>query len=106
MRPSDAARIQHASDGCFKLTAVDDRSSVVNLSADRNSVCGVMEIVRLPGSFGGIRSPMPEVRSYVIRNKRKRLALEVFAVDPDAEASCIGSSGDGAVAAATASLEW
>ena len=106
MRPSDAARIQHASDGCFKLTAVDDRSSVVNLSADRNSVCGVMEIVRLPGSFGGIRSPMPEVRSYVIRNKRKRLALEMFAVDPDAEASgsFLGSSGDGAVA--TASLEW
>ena len=92
MRASEATSVMHASDACFKLMAVEDTSSVVRLSSDARSVCGTMDVMRLPG-FGWIRSSLPEVRSYVMRKKRKRLALEVFAVDPDAEARAGGEGG-------------
>ncbi len=85
MRTSDAKRIMYVSDACFSLAAVEDTSSLAVLSSDPKTVSGAMEIVRLP-KFGSIRSPLPEVRSYVVRNRRRRLALEVFDVDPDAEA--------------------
>jgi hypothetical protein len=91
MRPSDAKRIMYVSDACFSLAAVEDTSSLAVLSADAKTVSGAMEIVRLP-KFGSVRSSLPDVRSYVVRNRRRRLALEVFDVDPDAEAG--GAGGD------------
>ncbi len=101
MRPSDAKRIMYVSDACFSLAAVEDMSSLALLSADPKTVSGAMEIVRLP-KFGSVHSPLPEVRSYVVRNRRRRLALEVFDVDPDAEAAAGGDAG----ASKTTSLDW
>ena len=100
MRPSDAMRIMYVGDACFSLAAVEDTSSLATLSADSKSVSGAMEIIRLP-TFGSTRSPLPDVRSYVVRNKRRRLALEVFEVDPDAEAEANGEP-----VASPSSLEW
>ena len=101
MRPSEAKRIMYVSDVCFSLAAVEDTSSLAVLSADPKTVAGAMEIVRLP-KFGPIRSSLSEVRSYVIRNRRRRLALELFEVDPDAEAG-----GDAPAGKTTSSgLDW
>jgi hypothetical protein len=83
MSSSNAARITHAADACFELVAVEDRSQVVKLSGDSKSVSGHMEVMRLP-AFGAIKFPLPQVTSYIIRNRRKRLVIEMVEVDPDA----------------------
>lgn len=84
LEPSQAARIRHVADALFQLDAVEDTSQVVNLSKDSKTVAGHLEILKLP-AFGAVKAPLPQIRSYVIRNKRRRLVIEAVEVDPDAE---------------------
>lgn len=81
---SYAARIRHVADAFFDLESVDDTSQVVNLSKDSKTVAGHLEIQKLP-AFGCIKAPLPQITSYIIRNKRRRLMIEAVEVDPDAE---------------------
>jgi len=81
---SQSARIRHVADAFFELESVEDTSQVVNLSKDSSTVAGHLEIHKLP-AFGAIKAPLPQITSYIIRNKRRRLVVEAVEVDPDAE---------------------
>lgn len=84
LNQSQSAKIRHVSDAFFDLESVEDTSQVVNLSKDSKTVAGHMEILKLP-AFGAIKAPLPQITSYIIRNKRRRLVIEAVEVDPDAE---------------------
>jgi archaellum biogenesis ATPase FlaH len=84
LETSDASRVRHVADSYIELEAVEDISQVVKLSTDSRTVAGHLEIYKL-AAFGAIKSSRPQITSYSIRNKRKRLYIQPVEVDPDAE---------------------
>ena len=83
--PSDRIRMMHVADSVISLEAVDDTSQVVKLSTDSRTVSGLARICKLPAA-GAIIAPSPQITCYVVRNKRRRLAITPIEIDPDAEA--------------------
>eukprot|EP00890_Picochlorum_soloecismus_P000969 jgi/Picsp_1/1873/NSC_05339-R1_elongator complex protein 4-like len=83
--PSDRIRMMHIADSVMSLEAVDDTSQVVKLSTDSRTVSGLARICKLPAA-GALVAPSPQVTCYIVRNKRKRLAISPIEIDPDAEA--------------------
>ena len=84
LETSDAARVKHIADSYIELEAVEDISQVVKLSTDSKTVAGHLEIYKL-AVFGATKSSRPQITSYIVRNKRKRLYIQPVEVDPDAE---------------------
>jgi elongator complex protein 4 len=83
--PSDRIRMMHLADSVISLEAVDDTSQVVKLSTDSRTVSGLARICKLPAA-GALIAPSPQITCYVVRNKRRRLAISPIEIDPDAEA--------------------
>jgi len=83
--PSDRIRMMHIADSVISLEAVDDTSQVVKLSTDSRTVSGLARICKLPAA-GALMAPSPQITCYVVRNKRRRLAISPIEIDPDAEA--------------------
>lgn len=84
MSPSLAAKMCHIVDSVIDLQSVEDMSQVVKLSPDPRTVAGHLEIRKLP-AFGAPSAPLPQITSYVIRHKRRRITIRPVEVDPDAE---------------------
>lgn len=84
MSPSLATKMCHVVDSVLDLQAVEDMSQVVKLSPDPRTVAGHVEIRKLP-AFGAPSAPLPQITSYVIRYKRRRITIRPVEVDPDAE---------------------
>lgn len=84
MSPSLAAKMCHVVDSVLDLQSVEDMSQVVKLSPDPRTVAGHVEIRKLP-AFGAPSAPLPQITSYVIRHKRRRITIRPVEVDPDAE---------------------
>ncbi|KAK9816857.1 hypothetical protein WJX72_006241 [[Myrmecia] bisecta] len=98
--PALALRLQHFCDAVLQLESVGDDSDIVRLATDSPSVHGVLHVRKLPGLHTLVR-PQPLVSLYVIRNKRRRIHIEGFQVDPDAEAAEADAAAGGAKSAAS-----
>jgi elongator complex protein 4 len=62
---------------------------------------GLLHLRKLPG-IGVLLRPTPEVSLFLIRHKRRRLAIEAVDIDPDAEAAAAGAAGHGSKPASAA----
>ena len=86
-----AARLQHICDAVVAVKAVRDDSSLVSLVPESASVCGLLQIRKLP-RLNILARQLPAIDTLIIRHKRRRLALEAIDIDPDAEAA-LGNKG-------------
>ncbi|KAK9825219.1 hypothetical protein WJX74_000929 [Apatococcus lobatus] len=89
---SAAMRLQHLCDAVIALEAVAEDSSVVKLAPDPASCVALLHVRKLPG-LNTFARPTPSVPLYLVRHKRRRLAIEAVEVDPDAEAALAAASG-------------
>ncbi|KAK9909878.1 hypothetical protein WJX75_008871 [Coccomyxa subellipsoidea] len=86
LRESAAVRLQHMCDAVIVLEAFRDDSGISRMVADRSSCCGLMRVRRLP-ALNTLSRPLPGAELYLLRHRRRRLAIEQLQVDPDAEAA-------------------
>ncbi|GAB4822273.1 hypothetical protein N2152v2_009319 [Parachlorella kessleri] len=89
------ARMAHLADAVLALEGVADDSDIVRLAPDSASVAGLLHVRKL-FSLGALAPPSPEVALFLIRNKRRRLAITPVEIDPDAEAG-LGDGASGSV---------
>ncbi|KAK9788302.1 hypothetical protein WJX73_008158 [Symbiochloris irregularis] len=94
MSASVVMRLQHMSDAVLALEAVQDDSPAVRLLSDPESCVGLLHVRRLPCLNTIWRRP-PDIQTYTLRHRRRRLAIEPFQVDPDAEAQAASSASGG-----------
>ena len=62
----------------------------------------MLHLLKLP-AIGALAAPEPDIACFVVRHKRRRLAIEPVEIDPDAEArldAAAGGGGSGGSAAA------
>lgn len=78
-------QLQHAADAVLLLQPISDDSEVFALLPDAPSACALLCVAKLPAA-GMLTPRLPDPNLYVVRNKRRRLAITVVDVDPDAEA--------------------
>jgi elongator complex protein 4 len=90
---STLAKIMHASDCVVAFETVSDDSGLVRLAPDSATVGGVMRVVKLHDQ-GTVTAVKPPVELYLVRNRRRRLAISAVEVDPDAEAGLLVGDGD------------
>ncbi|KAK9866712.1 hypothetical protein WJX84_000603 [Apatococcus fuscideae] len=90
--PSVAMRLQHLCDAVIALEAVAEDSSIVKLAPDPSSCVALLHVRKLPG-LNAFARPSPGVPLYLVRHKRRRLAIEAVEVDPDAEAALAAAPG-------------
>ena len=64
------------------------------LAPDPSSVVGLLNLRKL-ASLGALAAPTPKEAMYLIRHKRKRLAISQIETDPDAEAALAEGLGCG-----------
>lgn len=82
--PSFAVRLQHLCDTVMVLQTITDASEVFKLLPDSTSAAALLSITKLASTSLAV-TRMPDLNLYVIRNKRKRLAITMVDIDPDAE---------------------
>ncbi|GAX75423.1 hypothetical protein CEUSTIGMA_g2867.t1 [Chlamydomonas eustigma] len=82
---STMLRLQHASDVVFSIQTISDDSEVYALLPDASSSSALFSLTKLP-SAGMIAPRLPDASLYVIRNKRRRIAISMVDIDPDASA--------------------
>lgn len=78
-------RLAHLCDTVVGLEAVRDDSDIVRLIPEPASCCGLLHLQKLP-SLNALGPPIPDVTLFIIRHKRRRLAIQAVQIDPDAEA--------------------
>ena len=91
---SDIRRMSHIADIVLSLEAVQDDADIVRLAPDPSSVAGLLHVQKLC-SIGSIAAPAPQNPLYLVRSKRRRMAITPVEIDPDAEESD-GAAGVGA----------
>ncbi|KAL3163286.1 hypothetical protein ABBQ32_009681 [Trebouxia sp. C0010 RCD-2024] len=79
------ARLAHLCDTVIGLEAVRDDSDIVRLIPEPASCCGLLHLQKLP-SLNALGPPIPDITLFIIRHKRRRLAIQAVQIDPDAEA--------------------
>eukprot|EP00798_Chlamydomonas_sp_ICE-L_P007826 gene7826-1025_t len=101
LTPSTCARLQHIADAVLVLDTLSNDSDVYQLLPDAQSAVALLSVRKLPSA--GMAAPrLADTTVYVLRNKRKRLAITPVEVDPDAEArlqdemAAVNVSGEGA----------
>ncbi|KAJ9510473.1 hypothetical protein QJQ45_015946 [Haematococcus lacustris] len=78
-------RLQHMCDVVLAVDTLSDDSDIFKLLPDAASAAALLSVRKLP--LAGLVAPRcVKQELYVIRNKRKRLAVTPVEVDPDAEA--------------------
>jgi elongator complex protein 4 len=101
---SDKRRMSHIADIVLSLQAVQDDSDIVRLAPDSSTVSGLLHLEKL-ASMGLIAAPAPQNPLYLVRSKRRRMAITPVEIDPDAEeADAAGGGGGGGAAAAVAGV--
>lgn len=90
---STIAKIMHAADCVVAFETLSDDSGLVKLAPDSATVGGVMRVVKLHDQ-GTVTAVKPPVELYLVRNRRRRLAITPVEVDPDAEAGLLVGDGD------------
>ncbi|DBA95005.1 TPA: hypothetical protein ACH3X1_002526 [Trebouxia sp. C0004] len=83
--PSLTMRLAHLCDTVVGLEAVRDDSDIVRLIPEPASCCGLLHLQKLP-SLNALGPPIPDVTLFIIRHKRRRLAIQAVQIDPDAGA--------------------
>ncbi|KAL0050026.1 hypothetical protein WJX82_003004 [Trebouxia sp. C0006] len=83
--PSLTLRLAHLCDTVVRLEAVRDDSDIVRLIPEPASCCGLLHLQKLP-SLNALGPPIPDVTLFIIRHKRRRLAIQAIQIDPDTEA--------------------
>eukprot|EP00891_Asterochloris_glomerata_P010007 jgi/Astpho2/10007/fgenesh1_pg.00153_%23_24_t len=73
--PSLGTRLAHLCDAVVMLEGVSDTSGLVRLVPDSASCSGVLQLLKLP-SLNGLAPPVPETTSFIIRHRRRRLAIQ------------------------------
>jgi elongator complex protein 4 len=91
---SDKKRMSHIADVVLSLEAVQDDSDVVRLAPDPSSVSGLLHLQKL-ASMGSICAPAPQNPLYLVRSKRRRMAITPVEIDPDAEETEAAGGGQG-----------
>jgi len=91
---STLSKIMHAADCVVAFEALSDDSGLVRLAPDSATVGGLMRVVKLHDQ-GTVRAVKPPVELYLVRNRRRRLAISAVEVDPDAEAGLLVGDGNG-----------
>ncbi|GIL42558.1 hypothetical protein Vafri_522 [Volvox africanus] len=84
LSPGCAARLPHLADTVLALEGLMDDMPLFKLLPDPNSAVALLS-VRKVSSAGMVGPRLPDGQLYVVRNKRRRLALSPVEVDPDAE---------------------
>lgn len=90
---SDTRRMAHIADVVLSLEAVQDDSDIVRLAPDPSTIAGLLHLQKLC-SIGSIAAPAPQNPLYLVRSKRRRMAITPVEIDPDAE-EADGASGGG-----------
>ncbi|KAL0026942.1 hypothetical protein WJX79_001211 [Trebouxia sp. C0005] len=78
-------RLAHLCDCVVGLEAVRDDSDIVRLIPEPASCCGLLHLQKLP-SLNALSPPILDITLFIIRHKRRRLAIQAIQIDPDAEA--------------------
>ncbi|DBA85372.1 TPA: hypothetical protein ACH3X2_006051 [Trebouxia sp. C0005] len=78
-------RLAHLCDCVVGLEAVRDDSDIVRLIPEPASCCGLLHLQKLP-SLNALSPPILDITLFIIRHKRRRLAIQAVQIDPDAEA--------------------
>ncbi|CAK0742405.1 hypothetical protein CVIRNUC_001394 [Coccomyxa viridis] len=86
LEASAVARLELLGDAVIVLEAVREDSGIARMISDGNSCCGLLRVQKSWQSSKGAKA-LPQADVHVIRHKRRRLAIEVLQVDPDAEAA-------------------
>lgn len=88
--------VLHATLACTsKLPLARYALQIYLLLPDASSASALLSITKLPS--GGLSVPrMPDPNLYVIRNKRRKMAITTIDIDPDAESNNNGSKGSNA----------
>ncbi|CAL8467548.1 g7086 [Coccomyxa elongata] len=86
LQDSALVRLQHMCDAVVVLEAFREDSGIARLLSDANSCCGLLRVRRLP-ALNTLSRPLPSAELYLLRHRRRRLAIEQLQVDPDAEAA-------------------
>jgi len=84
MPPAWRLRLLHLCDLALSLDSISDTSPVYKLLPDPASAAALLSVRKLP-SAGMLGPRLSDPQLYVLRNKRKRLALTPVEVDPQAE---------------------
>ncbi|GLI69199.1 hypothetical protein VaNZ11_013771 [Volvox africanus] len=84
LSPGCAARLPHLADTVLALEGLMDDMPLFKLLPDPNSAVALLSL-RKVSSAGMVGPRLPDGQLYVVRNKRRRLALSPVEVDPDAE---------------------
>ncbi|BDA42805.1 Elongator complex protein 4 [Coccomyxa sp. Obi] len=86
LQDSALVRLQYMCDAVIVLEAFREDSGIARLVSDASSCCGLLRVRRLP-ALNTLSRPLPSSELYLLRHRRRRLAIEQLQVDPDAEAA-------------------